>query len=45
MVDEQHFAVVNDKNGDREINFFVDVGHMLEKNFNKKNASALRKNL
>ena len=27
MMDEQNFAVVNDKNGDGEINFFVDVGH------------------
>jgi hypothetical protein len=28
MVDEQNFAVVNDKNGDGEVNFFVDVGHV-----------------
>ena len=27
MVDEQNFAVVNDEDGDGEINFFVDVGH------------------
>ena len=27
MVDEQNLAVVNDKNRDGEINFFVDVGH------------------
>src|ERR1019366_1618546 len=27
MVDEQYLVVVNDKDGDGEINFFVDVGH------------------
>jgi hypothetical protein len=27
MVDEQNFAGVNDKNGDGEVNFFVEVGH------------------
>jgi len=26
-VDEQDLAVVNDKEGDREVNFLVDVGH------------------
>jgi hypothetical protein len=29
MMDEQNFSVVNDKNRDGEINFFVDVGHVL----------------
>jgi hypothetical protein len=27
MMDEQNFSVVNDKDRDGEINFFVDVGH------------------
>jgi hypothetical protein len=27
MMDEQNFSVVNNKNRDGEINFFVDVGH------------------
>jgi hypothetical protein len=27
MVDEQNLAVMNNKDGDGEINFFVDVGH------------------
>jgi hypothetical protein len=27
MVDQQDSAVVNDEDRDREINFFVDVGH------------------
>ncbi len=27
MVDEQYLYVVNDKYGDGEINFFVEVGH------------------
>jgi len=27
MMDEQNFSVVNDKNRDGEINFFVDVRH------------------
>jgi len=27
MMDEQNLAVVNDKDRDGEINFFVDVGH------------------
>jgi hypothetical protein len=27
VMDEQNLAVVNNKNRDGEINFFVDVGH------------------
>ena len=27
MVNQQNLFVVNDKNGDGEINFFVEVGH------------------
>ena len=27
MVDEQYLFLVNDEDGDGEINFFVDVGH------------------
>ena len=30
MMDEQDFSVVNDKNRDGEINFFVDVGQRIE---------------
>jgi len=27
-VDEQELALVNDKDGDREVDFLVDVGHV-----------------
>jgi len=27
MMNQQHLSVVNDKNGDSEINFFVNVSH------------------
>ena len=40
MMDEQNRVVVNDKNRDGEINFFVDVGHVLPKKFNNKDAKA-----
>jgi hypothetical protein len=38
MMDEQNLAVVNDKNRDGEINFFVDMGHALPEKINNKDA-------
>jgi hypothetical protein len=43
MMNDANPAVVNDKNGDGEINFFVDVSHVLPENFNNKDAKARRK--
>jgi hypothetical protein len=30
VVDEQHFPVMDDKKGDREINFFVNMRHLAD---------------
>ena len=40
LMDEQDFSVVNDENRDGEINFFVDVRHVLPEKFNNKDAKA-----
>src|ERR1039457_4320478 len=44
MVNQQNLFVVNNKDRDGEINFFVDVGHALATIFNNKAAKARRKN-
>ena len=38
MVNEQNLFLVNDEDGDGEINFFVDVCHKLPEKINNKAA-------
>ena len=38
VVDEQDLALVNDKDGDREVNLLVDVGHAEYTQFNSHTA-------
>ena len=48
MVNEQYLFVVNDKDRDREISFFVDVGHAVDcsvSSAESRNFSSCRRHL